>query len=103
MSPSVRAAPFAVGPSNHGVTMSPTLVPEQIAPEPAWEPRFAMYWMLWLTFALVAFAFIVPAAWILDRIARRSAARTLAQLHPSSVSAVAIRPATAAPDHSGLH
>lgn len=61
------------------VTANRTLASGQAGLEPAWEPKFAVYWFVWIAFALGAFAFIVPAAWIFQRVALRGepAARLL--------------------------
>jgi hypothetical protein len=52
--------------------MALTLAPQNITPEPAWEPRFVAYWVFWLVFASVASMLILPAALIVSRNGQRT-------------------------------
>ena len=54
--------------------MALTLAPQNITPEPAWEPRFVAYWVFWLVFASVASMLILPAALIVSRNGQRTGA-----------------------------
>jgi hypothetical protein len=48
-------------------------------PESAWEPSSIVYWAFWLVFASIAFVFILPTAWIVQKFAQRSRHRALSR------------------------